>query len=161
MAIFDLSIWWLGLVCFALVESKCLNEYWHEFRPKASSLCSAEGYYFKCNTTMNRGIKHVSSRTLQGNSSCYSLLMSLYHEPWESLFLHLDFGIRANNDRSVTREFRHVTCFPAPTQSREHTAVCTVHKRNAVSEISFGCLNIRLLLNKYDNVAELCHGGQH
>ena len=42
----------LGLVCFALVASKCLNEYWHEFRPKASSLCSAENYYFKCNTTM-------------------------------------------------------------------------------------------------------------
>jgi len=34
----------LGLVCFALVASKCLYEYWHEFGPKASSLCSAESY---------------------------------------------------------------------------------------------------------------------
>ena len=45
-------------------------------------------------------------------------------------------------------------------QSREHTAVCTVHSRNAGSEIVFGYLNIRSLLNKYDNVAELCHDGQ-
>jgi len=34
-----------------------------EFRPKASSLCSAESYRFKCNTTINRGIKRVITYT--------------------------------------------------------------------------------------------------
>jgi len=62
--------------------------------------------------------------------------------------LDLDFGARA-------KEFRHVTCFPAPTadhgQLIEHTATSTDCSRNAVSEIVFGCLNIRSLLNKYSN----------
>ena len=49
----------LGLVCFALVASKCLNEYWHEFKPKALSLCSAGSYYFKHNMTTNSGMKHM------------------------------------------------------------------------------------------------------
>jgi len=30
--------------------------------------------------------------------------------------LDLDFGVRANKGRSVTGEFRHMTCFPASTQ---------------------------------------------
>jgi len=57
-----------------------------------------------------------------------------------------------------------VTCFHAPTadhgQLIEHTAASTDRSRNAVSEIVFGCLNIRSLLNKYDDVVELCHDGQ-
>jgi len=44
--------------------------------------------------------------------------------------------------------------------SREHTAVSTVGSRNALSEIVFGCLNIRSLLNKYDNLVDLCGDGQ-
>ena len=32
----------------------------------------------------------------------------------------------------------------------------TVGSRNALSEIIFGCLNIRSLLNKYDDVVDLC-----
>ena len=79
--------------------------------------------------------------------------------------MDLDFGVRANNGRSVTREFCHVTCFPHTDtadhiQSREHTAVSTVGSRNPVSEIVFSCLNIRSLLNKYDDVVDLCGDGQ-
>jgi len=33
-------------------------------------------------------------------------------------------------------------------QSREHTPVSTVGSRNALSEIGFGCLNIRSLLRR-------------
>ena len=33
-----------------------------------------------------------------------------------TLFLDLDVGIRENNGHSVTREFRHVMCFPAQTE---------------------------------------------
>ena len=46
-------------------------------------------------------------------------------------------------------------------QSREHTAMSTVSSRNGLSEIVFDCLNIRSLLNKYDDVVELCRDGQH
>ena len=57
-----------------------------------------------------------------------------------------------------------MACFPAPTaddsQLIEHTAASTDRNRNAVSQIVFGCLNIRSLLNKYDDVVELCHDGQ-
>ena len=86
----------------------------------------------------------------------------MYHE---KVFLDLDFGVRANNGRSVTREFHHVTCFPRTDtadhgQSREHTAVSTVGSRNALSEIVLDWLNIRSLLNKYDDVVELCRDGQ-
>jgi len=42
-------------------------------------------------------------------------------------------------------------------QSREHTAVSTVGSRNAVSNVS----TIPSLLNKYDDVVELCRDGQH
>ena len=71
-------------------------------------------------------------------------------------------GIRTNNGRSVTREFCHVTCFPGTdtadhSQSREHTAASTVGSRNAVSNVS----TIPSLLNKYDDVVELCRDGQH
>ena len=42
----------------------------------------------------------------------------------------------------------------------EHTVASTVGSRNALSEIVFGCLNIRSLLNKYDDVVDLCGDGQ-
>ena len=45
-------------------------------------------------------------------------------------------------------------------QSIEHTAVSTVGSRNALSEIVFCCLNLRWLLNKYDDVVDLCGDGQ-
>ena len=41
-------------------------------------------------------------------------------------------------------------------QSREHTAVSNVGSRNAFSEIVVSCLNICSLLNKYDDVVDLC-----
>jgi len=40
------------------------------------------------------------------------------------------------------------------------TAASTVSSRNTLSEIVFGCLNIRSLLNKYDDVVKLCRDGQ-
>ena len=45
-------------------------------------------------------------------------------------------------------------------ESVEHTAASAVGSRNALSEIVFGCLNIRSLLNKYDDVVKLCRDGQ-
>jgi len=58
-----------------------------------------------------------------------------------------------------------MTCFPRTDtadhgHSREQMAVSTVGSRNALSEIVFGCLNIRSLLNKYDDVVDLCGDGQ-
>jgi len=45
-------------------------------------------------------------------------------------------------------------------QSREQMAVSSVGSRNALFEIVFGCLNMRSLLNKYDDVVDLCGDGQ-
>jgi len=82
------------------------------------------------NTAMNRGIKHMYDHVhcTAGELLALQPTMSLEHEPWESPFLDLDFGVRANNGCRATREFRHMTCFPAPTQlitvSQENTRRC-------------------------------------
>ena len=113
----------LGIVCFALVASKCLNEYWHEFRPKASSLCSAENYYFKCNATMNRKIKHVWSRTLQGNSALQPTDVTIPRTVRKSVF-----GFRLQRPRKQ-RAQRHEgvsSCdvLPQHRHSQENTWRC-------------------------------------
>jgi len=53
----------------------------------------------------------------------------------------LDFGVRANNGCSVTREFRHMTCFPAQTQlitvSQQNTRWCPLSAVVTLSPRSF------------------------
>jgi len=81
----------------------------------------------------------------------------------------------------VTSDFRHLTCFPAPTQlvtvSQENTRRCLLSavvmqspRSVPLKSLTFwrytnqiiiiiiivGCLNICSLLNKYDDVVELC-----
>jgi len=62
----------------------------------------------------------------------------------------LDFGVRANNGCSVTREFRHMTCFPAQTQlitvSQQNTRRCQLSAVIIHHLQFFDCLNTRWLL---------------
>jgi len=73
----------------------------------------------------------------------------------EKLFLDIDSGghsDRLSEVHNVT-ESRHMTDLPAPCQ---HTTQPSVDNCDARSSAVFGCLNIRSLLNKFDDVVELC-----
>jgi len=114
----------LGLVCFALVASKCLiidtslGLRLHRYVPQKVIILSVIRLRTEeLNTCM---ITYTAGELLALQPTNITIPRTVR----KSLF-YLDFGVRANNGHSVTREFRHVTCFPAPTQlitvSQENT----------------------------------------
>jgi len=162
----------LGLVCFVLVASKCLYEYWHEFKPiRLHRYVWQKVIILSVIRLLRLWIEELNTCMITYTAGEVLVLQPTDVTRTRTVRKSI-VGFRlwhprpnANNGRSVTREFRHMTCFPRTDtadhgQSREHTRRSTVGSRNALSEIVFGCLNIRSLLNKYDDVVDLCGDGQ-
>ena len=106
------------------------------------SLRSAESYYFKCNTTMNRGIKHtydhMHCRALQPTD------VTITRTVRKSIFgfrrWHPCKKRAQHHDGVSSRDVLPRTDTADHGQSRKHTAVSTVSSHNAVSEIVVGCI---------------------